>query len=400
MIELSKSVEVRRPNLLRVLQPRFADPKVISFAAGYPSQESFPIEQLAEISRKVMLEKGITALQYGASNGLTSFIETAIEKYICPYKNLKDVRADNIIVSTGSTQAFDVIFKAILNPGDTVLVENPTFGGTMSQLTMAQANLVGVDSDDDGVIPEDLEEKIKKYNPKLLYIIPTFQNPTGRTLSYERRKRVAELAAQYDFYVIEDDPYSDLRFRGEAIPPIKYFDNADKVILVCSFSKILSPGMRLALIIPPKELYPTLYYVKCGTDLHTPCLVQCIAEEYMRQDLLPGQIDSIIKLYSDRWNKMENALKKYFPSELNWVDIDGGMFTWLKLPGDPKRYDALAMLEDALDNYHIAYMPTPGFFIHEEDGQHTVRLNFTSAPYERMEEGIEKLGQFFAEKIK
>ena len=399
MIELSKAVEHRRPNLLRILAPRFADPKIISFAAGYPSAESFPLEQMSEISKNVILERGLTALQYGPTDGMPSFRESVIEKYLIPFKKLKGVRPNELLVTTGSTQAFDLINKAVLNPGDTVLVENPTFGGTMTQFEIAQVKTVGVEADDDGVIPEDLEDKIRKYHPKLFYVIPTFQNPTGRTLSLERRKKVAELAAKYDFFIVEDDPYSDLRFRGEAIPPIKYFDTADKVNLVCSFSKLFAPGLRLAVVLPPKELYGTLYYVKMGADMLTSSLVQAIADEFLRQDLLDGQVQKIIRLYKDRWNKMETAMKRFFPKDVSWVDIDGGMFTWMRLPGGSEKYDALAMLEDCMENYGVAYMPTASFFIDQTIGQDTIRLNFTSAPYDRMEEGIEKLGHFLKKNI-
>ncbi len=200
-------------------------------------------------------------------------------------------------------------------------------------------------------------------------------------------------------YVIEDDPYSDLRFTGEALPPIKYFDKGDRVILVCSFSKVLSPGMRLALMIPPAELYDALYYIKSYTDLHTPSLTQLVAAEFLNRGLLDGQIEKVIAMYKDRWEKMERAMREYFPSELKWVDTKGGIFTWLKLPIPSKDCDSIKMLGDCLDSCGVAYMPTASFYINPEDGNNTIRLNFTSAPYERIEEGIEKLGGFLKSEI-
>ncbi len=267
-------------------------PGMISFAGGNPSNAALEPEVISELAVEVLAKYGTSLLQYGATEGFGPFIESAGEF-------LSEVGlhagAGELLPVQGGTQGFDLLIKALVEPGDVILAEDPTFLGALQAMHTYNARIIPVATDENGVIPEDVEEKIKKYSPKLMYIIPSFQNPTGVTLSLERRKAMAQLACQYGVVLAEDDPYRDLRYAGEALPAIKAFDEEGWVVYLSSFSKYVSPGMRLGAAVGNKMLIRKMTIGKQSTDVHSPLLVQAIIDAYLRKGLMPGAFEAHLR---------------------------------------------------------------------------------------------------------
>ena len=321
------------------------------------------------------------------------------ESYLEHIARPKGVEAqiENVITLTGSTQGLDLIAKIFLDPGDKVLVESPTFLGALQIFHTYQGDCVPVSMDDEGVVLEELEEKMKTLHPKLFYCIPTFQNPTGKTLGEERRKAVAELASRYDVMVIEDDPYGDLRYRGTALAPIKTYDKTGHVMMLNSFSKILSPGLRVGAVVATPEIIKKLTVAKQGSDTHTTNLSQAIADLFLRRGMLPGHLQSICPMYAERLNAMEAGLKEFFPEACKFTHPDGGLFVWGELPGAP---DMPKMLARATSEIKVAFIPGQYFFVNPSAmGQNTMRLNFSSATPEKITIGLERLGKLVKESL-
>jgi len=368
------------------------DPEMISFAGGNPAAEGYPLEDIIRLSDKVLREKGAKIAQYGSTDGLQEFRESALQYLIKPRG--VEAAVENTLTLTGSSQGFDLMARVLLDPGDTVLCDGATFVGALQAYHMAEANVVGVEMDDDGVIPEDLEEKIVRCRPKFFYTIPTFQNPTGKTIPAARRQKIAELAAKYDMFVLEDDPYCDLRFRGETVPPIKTFDRADKVVLFNSFSKILIPGLRLGVAVGPEELLKRMSLAKQAAIAFSNTLGEAIADAYLREGLLPAQIARISPIYGRRCDRLAAGVDRFFPKGTKYVMPDGGMFLWAELPGDPQNYDLTELRMKALKEIKVGFIDgnemsaIPGKF------RNCIRLNFTREPFERIDEGLERLGAF------
>lgn len=358
-----------------------AQPGMISFAGGNPSLHALPDGKVAEMAEYVLKQNGKQILQYGATEGYPSFLES-LKAYVEKQLNCK---VPAILPVTGSTQAMDLLCKALIDPGDTVLVENPSFLGNLQCMKLYQANLVPVESDDDGMIMDDLEEKIRLYHPKMLYTIPTFQNPSGRTLSEPRRKRVAELANIYQMVVAEDDPYRDLRYSGEPLPAIKSFDESGWVVFLGSFSKIISPGLRVGYIAGDSGIIRKCTVGKQSTDVHTANLNQAIVDQFLRRDLLPEHIRSVRAEYGDKMKMMLEELDA-FPDGVRFTRPDGGLFIWVELP---EEIDATALLPKAIER-KVAYVPGTHFCV---DGGHlnTLRLNFSNSTEEQIRSGMQTL---------
>ena len=331
-----------------------AKPGMISFAGGNPSVTALPDEKVSELAVKVLKENGKALLQYGATEGYPPFVE-ALHQYITETVGFQP---EAVLPVTGSTQAMDLLCKALIDPGDTILVENPSFLGNLQCMRLYQANLIPVASDEQGLLPEDLEEKIRRYQPKMLYTIPTFQNPTGRTLSFERRKAIAELASRYHMIVAEDDPYRDLRYSGEKLPAIKCFDTDDWVVFLGSFSKTISPGLRVGYLSGRPDLIRKCTVGKQSSDVHTANLNQAILDRML------GHLQEISGLV--RFTKPE-----------------GGLFVWAELP---ENMDAKALLNKAIEQ-KVAFVPGTHFFV---DGGHenTLRLNFSNSTLEQIDQGM------------
>ncbi|MBR3740769.1 MAG: PLP-dependent aminotransferase family protein [Clostridia bacterium] len=372
---------------IREIFKLLAVPGMISFAGGNPAASALPDEACAELAKELLLEKGKTLLQYGATEGYAPLRES-----LAPY--LKDrfsfeCRPEEILPVTGSTQAMDLLCKALIDPGDKVVVENPTFLGNMQAIRLYQAQLVPVDSDDDGIKVDELEEVFKKEHPKMLYVIPTFQNPTGRTLSLERRKRIAELAEQYGVVVAEDDPYRDLRYAGKELPSIKSFDQAGWVAFMGSFSKVISPGLRVGFLAAKPDLLRKCVIGKQSSDVHTANLNQAIVDAYLRRGLLMPHVREICQSYGEQMNLMLSLLAKC-GGVARYTKPQGGLFIFAELN---EGMDALALLKKCVDK-GVAYVPGTHFY---PDGGHenTFRLNFSMSTLEQIKTGMEKLNDVF-----
>ena len=358
-----------------------AQPGMISFAGGNPSLDALPDAQVSDLARDVLAKDGKALLQYGATEGYAPFLQSLkayVEKQI-------GVELPAVLPVTGSTQAMDLLCKAMIDPGDTILVENPSFLGNLQCMKLYQANLVPVESDENGLLPDDLEKKILQYHPKMLYTIPTFQNPTGKTLPEDRRKAVAELANKYGMLVAEDDPYRDLRYEGTPCHAIKYYDQGGWVMFLGSFSKVISPGLRVGYIAGDAAVIRKCTVGKQSTDVHTANLNQAIVDQYLRRDLLPSHIKSICEGYGAKMRLMLDCLAK-FPEGVRFTRPQGGLFIWAELP---EKIDAVSMLAAAVEK-KVAYVPGTYFCV---DGGHlnTIRLNFSNSTPEQIEAGMDTL---------
>ena len=306
-------------------------PDVISFAGGLPNPAAFPKEELAEISREVIHQKGEVALQYGTTEGLMALREN-ISKLMKRLKNM-DVDPDEVCITEGSQQGLELIGKVFLNPEDNIIVGAPSYLGALNAFRGFEANMAMVPLDENGMQVDILEERLQEFKKeykhvKFVYLVPTFSNPAGVTMPDERRKRVIELAEEYDFLIIEDNPYGELRYSGKPQTPIALLDKYKRTIYMGTFSKILSPGMRLAWIIAPKEFYRKLVIAKQSADLCTPPFTQFVVYEYMKRGLLEKNIKTTIELYREKKNIMIECLEKHMPKhdEIKWTNPEGGLF--------------------------------------------------------------------------
>jgi 2-aminoadipate transaminase len=358
-----------------------AQPGMISFAGGNPSLDALPDAQVSDLARDVLAQDGKALLQYGATEGyppLLQSLKAFVEKQL-------GAEVPAVLPVTGSTQAMDLLCKAMIDPGDTILIENPSFLGNLQCMKLYQANLVPVESDENGLLPDDLEKKILQYHPKMLYTIPTFQNPTGKSLPEERRKAVAELANKYGMLVAEDDPYRDLRYEGTPCHAIKYYDQGGWVMFLGSFSKIISPGLRVGYIAGDAGVIRKCTVGKQSTDVHTANLNQAIVDQYLRRNLLPSHIKTICEGYGAKMRLMLNCLEN-FPEGVRFTRPQGGLFIWAELP---ERIDAVSMLAAAVEK-KVAYVPGTYFCV---DGGHlnTIRLNFSNSTPEQIVTGMDTI---------
>ncbi len=364
-----------------------AQPGMISFAGGNPSPAALPDETVSRIAQEVLKENGKTILQYGATEGYAPLLQSLkpwVEEQLgCAIPALLPV--------TGSTQAMDLLCKALIDPGDAILVEDPTFLGNMQCMRLYQARLVPVESDEDGLMLDRLEEAMRRYHPKLLYVIPTFQNPTGKTLAADRREPIAELAAKYGVVVAEDDPYRDLRYAGTPAPSIKSFDQEGWVVFLGSFSKIISPGLRVGYMAGDAGILRKCTMGKQSTDVHTANLNQAIVDQFLREGLLPGHIAAIRQSYKRQMDAMMEELER-FPAGVRHTKPEGGLFIWAELP---EGLDALSLLPKAVEK-HVAYVPGTHFFA-EGGHENTLRLNFSNATIEQIHEGMSALRDVIAQ---
>ena len=369
---------------IREIFKLLARPGMISFAGGNPSNTALEPEVISRLSAQVLEKYGATLLQYGATDGFGPFRESA-----AAFLNTEGVRCDasQVLPVQGGSQAFDLLLKALIDPGDVVLCESPTFLGAIQAMREYNAKLVAMPTDDEGVIVEAAEALIKEHHPKLMYVIPTFQNPTGITLSLERRKALAALANEYGVVIAEDDPYRDLRYRGEALPPIQSFDEGGWVVYMSSFSKYIAPGMRLgAAAVTNPLLLRKMVIGKQSADVHSPLLNQAIVDAYLREGLMPGHLQRICGDYRKQLDAMLAGFE-HFPAGTKHTVPQGGLFVWAELP---EGVDGLAAFDAAVEA-GVAFVPGTHFY---PDGGHlnTLRLNFSMCDIPTIEEGMKKLG--------
>ncbi|NLF80555.1 MAG: PLP-dependent aminotransferase family protein [Clostridia bacterium] len=390
MVEYARRIGRVQGSVIREIFKMMADPRIISLGGGSPAAESYPLADILAISDELLRDQGIAMLEYGQTTGYAPLREAYLEHLVLP----KGIEAEpqNVVCLTGSSQGIFLAFDVFLDPGDTVLVENPTFLAPLNLLRKAQDNIIGLAMDEQGLIIEDLVEKVKKYRPKMLYTIPTFQNPSGRSLCAKRRQRVAELAAEYDFVVLEDDPYAEIRFRGAKLPPIKSFDTAEHVIMLNSFSKTIAPGLRVGAAVARREWAAKLELVKQGADTHTATLPQAICAEFLRRGLLPAHLRHIAPIYEERYQALERGIREHFPADTVYTRPDGGMFVCARLPGR----DMAQLNRRAVSEYEVAFIPGAPFCVEPGEGADCFRLNFSGSAPERIATACERLGRLFA----
>jgi 2-aminoadipate transaminase len=367
-------------------------PNIISFAGGNPSEAALPDTVCAELAREALLTDGKRILQYGATEGYPPFRESLLayikENYRFP------AEAANVLPLSGSSQGIDLLCKAFTDPGDAVLLESPTFLGNMQTMRIYQQRLVPVESDEQGVLLESLENAVRQERPKLLYIIPTFQNPTGRTLAAERRKPIAEMAEKYGFLVVEDDPYRDLRYEGTPLPSIKEYDRSDHVVYMGSFSKIISPGLRVGYMVANEDVIAKCAIGKQGSDLHTANLTQALVDAYLRKGLLAPHIAEILPGYRDKLNAMLSELAS-FPAGVTYTRPEGGLFLFVTMP---EGFDAGATFKEAVER-GVAYVPGTSFYP-EGGHENTLRLNFSNSTLTQIHDGMDILRELFRAKLR
>lgn len=387
MFKFSKRVPADGTDAVGAILKAAADPKIISFAGGLPAPELFPVEGMKEATDKVYAEHGQQALQYGAAKGVTELRELILKR-VKEKENI-DAKLENVMVTTGSEQAIDLVGKAFVNPGDTVLVEEPTYLCALDVFRSYGANFVSVPMDDDGMKMDALEEALKAHpETALVYTVPNFQNPTGRTMPAERRKKFAELAAKYDVPVLEDNPYGDIRFAGEHVPSVKSFDHAGKVFYMSTFSKILAPGFRLGWLVADPKVIEKLTVLKQSADLHTDNLVQYVVTEFFKENDVDAHVKEISDLYGKRKQLMIDGIEKYFPKDVKYTDPEGGMFLWVEVPGVT---DTVELFKQCLE-HNVAFVPGDPFFAGKPQPG-TFRLNYSNMQEDQIEVGLKRLGE-------
>lgn len=376
----------------------FGDPSLISFAGGSPAREVIPADIVHEISVDVLRKeaRGIEALSYGQIMGLQDLREEIVRQFLVPYEI--PASPENIMITTGGLEGLSLTCQLFLEKGDTILVECPTFFHAMATFDMFEATCVGIRMDAEGTDLNDLEDKIKKYRPKMIYTIPTFQNPSGKTLPIERRKKIAELAAKYDVLVLEDDPYRELRYSGADLPPIKSFDQSGNVIFAASFSKNFSAGCRLGYVVANPCIMEKMQYAKCATNSHTPVLTQILCAEFFKRGYYPEYRKFFCDVHRKRRDIMVDVLKKYLPQGSTYTVPDGGLFTWVELPGgiDTKQLRAEAV---AREDIRVTFAPGETFFPKDSVQNNCMRLSFSNVQPEDIEVGIRKLSGLIREKL-
>ena len=365
-------------------------PGVTSLAGGIPAPETFPMDILEKVFSEVCRRWGSSAFQYDLTEGFVPLREAA-SSYLRRYS--VEAAAEDILVSSGSQGLLDAIGKILIEPGDIVAVESPTYLGALQAFNPYGPGYAEIETDEMGAIPDSLEEILKRDKPKFIYLVPTFQNPAGRTLTFERRRAIAELIVRYGVLLVEDDPYAALRYKGQTVPSIKSMA-PENVLYGTTFSKVFAPGLRVGLAVPPKgELGSWLVRAKQGTDLHTSTLSQALAAAYLEGGYLEDRLPLICNHYAPRLDSMLVALETSFPREWNWSRPEGGMFLWAEGPPGtdiPDIYDkALAA--------QVAFVPGRYFYAKPENGGRTMRLNFTNAAPEELGQAVATLGTIISE---
>lgn len=391
---LADRVKPLKASAIREMFKRMADPQIISLAGGNPASELFPGDELSKIAGKILMTNANTALQYGTTDGYGPMKEAAKSRAV--KVNSFNEEIDSLLVVTGAQQGIDLAVKVLVNSGEKVVVENPSFIGTLNSLRSYRAELIGVPVENDGMDINALEEVLKNNDVKLIYTIPTFQNPSGTTMSLEKRKRLMELAKTYDVLIIEDNPYGDLRFAGEDLPTLKSMDNEGRVIYVGSFSKILSPGMRLGYVSAAREICDRIEVVKQVNDVHTPMLTQMMCVEFMKKYDIDKYIQKNRELYGKKCAAMLDAMERNFPKgKVEWTKPEGGLFIWCTCPG----CEDINVIVDKCLERKVAIVPGSNFATDISAPSNQFRLNYSSASVEKIEKAIATVGEVLTETL-
>lgn len=384
MTNFARRMSRIKPSAIREILKVTERPDVLSFAGGLPAPEAFPVEALARAHAEVLSLDGAAALQYGPTEGflpLRAWIAERLARRGVP------ATAENVLVTAGAQQGIDLVGKLMLDPGDTVVVESPTYLAALQAFEAYEASFAVVASDDDGMRMDDLERVLRRQPVKLIYLVPTFQNPRGTTLSLDRRLRLARLAAEHDVLVLEDDPYCELRYSGPPLPPIAALDPRAPVVHLGSFSKTLAPGLRLGYAVGPEPLIRALTVAKQSADLHTGNLSQRAVCRLLSTFDYDAHVHTLQALYGERCQAMLSALARSFPPGTTWTRPEGGLFVWVRLPTG---LDAQELLHDAMAE-KVAFVPGAPFYPATPEHE-TLRLNFSNRPPAKIAEGLAILG--------
>ncbi len=387
---LSQRTLSMQSNAIREILAIVSQPGMISLAGGIPAPQSFPLEELYRINETVLDRYGASALQYDLTEGFTPFRE-ALADYLAGKG--AQANAEDILVFNGSQSVLDTLGKVLISPGDTIALESPSYLGAISAFNAYEPRYVTIETDDQGIIPDSLVEVLEKRSVKFIYLVTTFQNPTGRTLSAGRRREVAEVVQRYEALVIEDDPYSDLRYRGQPIAPFYSFA-PEHTVYVSTVSKVFAPGLRLGFCIAPRTIHHWLRIAKQGADLHSNTYAQALATEYIRGGYLERQLPKIIALYQPRQEAMLAAMDQFMPKGYRWTKPEGGMFIWID---GPDGVDAEQIYWRAVEE-KVAFVPGKYFFIDQAAGLGTMRLNFTMSDEAAIARAIEILVRVIRER--
>ena len=390
---LSTNIKGMKRSAIRELLKYLGQPGLISFSGGFPAPASFPVEELKGIISDVMNNEAAYVLQYGATEGDNLLRELMVERY---KKAGFKLGVENIIITTASQQALDLIAKMFINRGDTVIVGLPSYLGGLSAFNSYGAEMIGIPMDDEGEIPEIMEAKIKEAiargkKPKFIYVIPDFQNPAGMTMSAKRRREIIDIAHRYDILIVEDSPYRELRYVGEDQPTLFELDGTGHVILLCTFSKIFCPGFRIGWVIGHPDVLDKIVVGKQATDLCTPPFTQRIAARYIEKGYLDPKLDQIRAMYKSKQKVMLDALQEFMPEEFTWIKPEGGLFL---MAYGPEGIDTNELLLPCIKEQNVAYVAGTSFFC-DGKGHHTMRLNFSYESEENNREGCKRLGTFY-----
>lgn len=387
-IQYSDRIKSLKASAIREILKFTADPTVISFAAGNPAPEAFPVKEIADITADIFRNDPITALQYSVTEGYPPLRE--IMKSYCKEQYGVGRAFDDLIIVSGAQQGIELTCKALCNEGDVVICEVPSFVGSLNSFKSFNTRLVGVPVEDGGISLEKLEAALKENpNTKLIYLIPNFQNPSGTCMSLEKRKGAYELAKKYGVMILEDNPYGDLRFGGADIPSIKSFDEEGLVVYSGSFSKVLAPGLRVGYLIADSKLIQKAVVGKQAADVHTNILAQMICERYMKEYDMPAHLQELRQIYKKKCDLMLSSIEKHFNPVIRYTRPEGGLFLWCTLPDG---VDMMKFCANAVEN-KVAVVPGVAFMPYEDVATQSFRLNFSTPTDEQIVKGIEILGR-------
>ena len=387
--QFSDRVKNLTGNAIREIFKLVSQPDVISFAGGLPATECLPADEIKQLSKECIEEDPVGVLQYGATEGYLPLRNTMLE--FIKRSGIENQKIDNTLIISGGQQGIDLFVKCFLNKGEVLLVQTPTYLAVLHISKTYEVKTVGVGTNDEGLDLIDLENKIKEYNPKAVYLVPNFSNPTGKTLSVETRKKALEICEKYGVLIVEDDPYRELRYSGENLPSIKSFDKNGNVIYICSMSKTIAPALRVGVAVAPEEIIRKMTIGKQATDVHTNSLAQAIVSKYILKGMVDPQLKKAIPIYREKRDAMLAAIEKYMPKTFKYTHPDGGLFIWGEFTDGT---NAAEKFKEALA-VKVAYVCGKDFFA-DGKGENCIRLNFSNATIEQIETGIKRLGAVFS----
>jgi 2-aminoadipate transaminase len=390
-LQYARRMSCMKVSAVREILKVTEQPEIISFAGGLPAPELFPVAAIAQAHADVFADEGAPAVQYSTTEGWR-----LLREWVAHRVSLRGIETnpDCVLITAGSQQGIDLVGKIFIDPGDTVIVENPCYLAALQVFNSYEAKFIAVDSDHDGMRVDQVEQALKHSRAKLIYLVPDFQNPKGTTLASERREQLIELSRRYEIPILEDDPYSELRYMGERPAPLAALDQDGLVIHLSTFSKTLSPGLRIGWATSSNEIIQEMVIAKQTADLQTSTVAQRAVARLLKTFDYDGHIATLCKVYGERCMTMRRAIEEYFPEEIYWTRPEGGLFLWVELP---KEVSAEAVLQDALTE-RVAFVPGTSFFANEPQFNF-MRLNFSNQQPEMIEEGIKRIAKVLKRRL-